>query len=113
MLLTLFCTASVTIAQTPTEGVAKNFLWYRLVSNSVERIQVPQQVVASMDGNLFASNMFYSKERADSSSVFNYDAPNIADKAVSYGDDGEAANGNTAISIYKMNPEGILFFCHF
>ena len=110
MLLTLFCTASVTIAQTPTEGVAKNFLWYRLVSNSVERIQVPQQVVASMDGNLFASNMFYSKERADSSSVFNYDAPNIADKAVSYGDDGEAANGNTAISIYKMNPEGKLLW---
>ena len=110
MLLTLFCTASVTIAQTPTEGVAKNFLWYRLVANSVERIQVPQQVVASMDGNLFASNMFYSKERADSSSVFNYDAPNVADKAVSFGDDGEAANGNVAISIYKMTPEGKLLW---
>ena len=70
MLLTLFCTASVTIAQTPDEGVAKNFLWYRLISNSVERHQIPQQVVASMDGNLFASNAFYSKERTDASSVF-------------------------------------------
>lgn len=106
MLFTLLCTASVTKAQTSNEGIAKNFLWYRLVSNSVERIQVPQQVVASMDGNLFASNMFYSKERTDASSVFNYDASDDADKAISYGDDGEAANGNVAISIYKMNLEG-------
>ena len=106
MLFTLLCTASVTKAQTSNEGIAKNFLWYRLVSNSLERIQVPQQVVASMDGNLFASNMFYSKERTDASSVFNFDASDDADKAISYGDDGEAANGNVAISIYKMNLEG-------
>ena len=106
MLFTLLCTASVTKAQTSNEGIAKNFLWYRLVANSVERTQVPQQVVASMDGNLFASNMFYSKERTDASSVFNYDASDDADKAISYGDDGEAANGNVAISIYKMNLEG-------
>lgn len=106
MFLTLLCTASVTKAQTSNEGIAKNFLWYRLVANSVERTQVPQQVVASMDGNLFASNMFYSKERTDASSVFNYDASDDADKAISYGDDGEAANGNVAISIYKMNLEG-------
>lgn len=110
MLLTLFCTASVTIAQTPTEGVAKNFLWYRLVSNSVGRIQVPQQVVASMDGNLFASNAFHSKEHADASSVFNFDASSDADKAISYGDDGSATNGNTALTIYKMTPEGKLLW---
>ncbi|WP_462136144.1 hypothetical protein [Porphyromonas uenonis] len=110
MLLTLFCTASVTIAQTPTEGVAKNFLWYRLISNSVGRIQVPQQVVASMDGNLFASNAFHSKEHADASSVFNFDASSDADKAISYGDDGSATNGNTALTIYKMTPEGKLLW---
>lgn len=110
MLLTLFCTASVTIAQTPTEGVAKNFLWYRLISNSVGRIQVPQQVVASMDGNLFASNAFHSKEHADASSVFNFDASSDADKAISYGDDGLATNGNTALTIYKMTPEGKLLW---
>ena len=106
MFLTLLCTTSVTKAQTSNEGIAKNFLWYRLVANSVERTQVPQEVVASMDGNLFASNMFYSKERTDASSVFNYDASDDADKAISYGDDGEASNGNVAISIYKMNLEG-------
>ncbi len=110
MLLTLFCTASVTIAQTPTEGVAKNFLWYRLISNSVGRIQVPQQVVASMDGNLFASNAFHSKEHADASSVFNFDASSDADKAISYGDDGTATSGNTALTIYKMTPEGKLLW---
>ncbi|WP_304287225.1 hypothetical protein [Porphyromonas uenonis] len=110
MLLTFFCTASVTIAQTPTEGVAKNFLWYRLVSNSVKRSQTPQQVVASMDGNLFASNAFYSKERADASSVFNFDASSDDDKAISYGDDGSATNGNTALTIYKMTPEGKLLW---
>lgn len=110
ILLTLFCTTSVTIAQTPDEGIAKNFLWYRLISNSVERIQVPQQVVASMDGNLFASNAFYSKERTDASSVFNFDASDDADKAISYGDDGAAANGNTALTIYKMTPEGKLLW---
>ena len=77
MLFTLLCTASVTKAQTSTEGIAENFLWYRLVANSVERIQVPQQVVASMDGNLFASNMFYSKERTDASSVFNLMLPTM------------------------------------
>ena len=110
MLLTLFCTASVTIAQTPTEGVAKNFLWYRLVSNSVERSQTPQQVVASMDGNLFASNVFHSKERMDASSVFNFDASDDADKAISYGDDGSATNGNTALTIYKLTPEGKLLW---
>ncbi len=110
ILLTLFCTASVTIAQTPDEGVAKNFLWYRLISNSVERHQIPQQVVASMDGNLFASNAFYSKERTDASSVFNFDASDDADKAISYGDDGSAANGNTALTIYKMTPEGKLLW---
>lgn len=109
-LLTFFCTASVTIAQTPTEGVAKNFLWYRLVSNSVKRSQTPQQVVASMDGNLFASNAFYSKERADASSVFNFDASSDDDKAISYGDDGSATNGNTALTIYKMTPEGKLLW---
>ena len=110
ILLTLFCTASVTIAQTPDEGVAKNFLWYRLVSNSVERQQTPQQVVASMDGNLFASNVFHSKERTDASSVFNFDASSDADKAISYGDDGTASNGNSALTIYKLTPEGKLLW---
>ena len=110
ILLTLFCTASVTIAQTPDEGVAKNFLWYRLVSNSVERQQTPQQVVASMDGNLFASNVFHSKERTDASSVFNFDASSDADKAISYGDDGTATNGNSALTIYKLTPEGKLLW---
>lgn len=110
ILLTLFCTASVTIAQTPDEGVAKNFLWYRLVSNSVERQQTPQQVVASMDGNLFASNVFHSKERTDDSSVFNFDASSDADKAISYGDDGTATNGNSALTIYKLTPEGKLLW---
>lgn len=110
ILLTLFCTASVTIAQTPDEGVAKNFLWYRLVSNSVERQQTPQQVVASMDGNLFASNVFHSKERMDASSVFNFDASSDADKAISYGDDGTATNGNSALTIYKLTPEGKLLW---
>lgn len=111
LLLISLCCMGLTMAQAPTDdGVATNFLWYRLVSNSVGRIQVPQQVIAAQDGNLFATNTYYSKERADESSVFNFDAVNAEDKAISYGDDGEAANGNTALSIYKMTPEGKLLW---
>ena len=33
-----------------------------------------------------------------------------ADKAISYGDDGSAANGNTALTIYKLTPEGKLLW---
>ena len=108
MLLTLFCTASVTIAQTPDEGVAKNFLWYRVISNNVKRTQTPGEVIASQDGNLFATNNYYSKVRTDSSSVFNYDAPKPSDKAVSYGDDG--LYGCESLSIYKIAPDGKLLW---
>ena len=110
MLFTLFCTASVMIAQTPDEGIAKNFLWYRVISNNVKRTQTPGEVIASQDGNLFATNNYYSKVRTDSSSVFNYDAPNPTDKAVSYGDDGLSNSGSETLSIYKIAPDGKLLW---
>lgn len=101
-------------AQQPKEnkGVAKNFLWYKLIQAEPEKelLQIPQQVVASKDGNIFATHLFHSKKRGDIASIFNYDATDDKEKSFAYGDDGEAANGNTNFSFYKLDPSGNLIW---
>lgn len=100
-------------AQDPsTPGVAKNFLWYRLIQAEEEKtlLQIPQQVVASKDGNVFVTHLFHSKKRDEVASIFNYDAEKEEDKAFSYGDDGKAANGNTNFTFYKLASNGNLLW---
>lgn len=100
-------------AQEPaTQGVANNFLWYKLIQAEEEKtlLQVPQQIVASKDGNVFATQLYHSKKRDEIASIFNYDAASESDKAFSYGDDGKAANGNTNFSFYKIDPTGKLLW---
>lgn len=56
-------------AQEPaTQGVANNFLWYKLIQAEEEKtlLQVPQQIVASKDGNVFATQLYHSKRETKS-----------------------------------------------